>query len=59
MLQAFYQVAGLVGADGHAPTPVHTFVQLWGAAVPMNVLAGCKPSVLDTHSGVGVCGDCE
>eukprot|EP01043_Picozoa_sp_COSAG02_P044171 COSAG02_NODE_3918_length_6048_cov_3.708186_1_plen_591_part_00 len=57
MLQAFFQVAGLITADGHSPQPVHTFVQLWGAAVPLNVLCGEAPSVLDFDSAVGVCGD--
>ena len=57
MLQAFYQAAGLITTDGPGPQPVHTFVQLWGAAVPLNVLGGGAPSVLDSDSAVGVCGD--
>jgi predicted NAD/FAD-dependent oxidoreductase len=57
MLQAFYQVAGLIGDSGRGPQPVHTFVQLWGAAVPLNVLAGGAASALDAASAVGVCGD--
>lgn len=57
MIQAFYQAAGLITADGRGPQPVHTFVQLWGAAVPLNVLGGGAPSVLDADSAVGVCGD--
>ena len=54
MLRAFEAAAGLPAAS---LSPVHTHVQLWGAAVPLNTVAGSEPCALDVDSAVGVCGD--
>ncbi|GIL89031.1 hypothetical protein Vretifemale_16879 [Volvox reticuliferus] len=59
MLAAFASAVGLVLPP---PRPSYSRVQLWGAAVPMNVLLtdaarGEGPCVLDADSRVGICGD--
>jgi predicted NAD/FAD-dependent oxidoreductase len=64
MLRAFEECTGLgVGSL----QPLHVHVQLWGAAVPLNVVGSGgggggggearAPCALDVGSGVGVCGD--
>ncbi|GIL53308.1 hypothetical protein Vafri_8937 [Volvox africanus] len=59
MLSAFAAAVGLVLPP---PQPSYSRVQLWGAAVPMNVLVtdtarGEGPCVLSSDSRVGICGD--
>ncbi|WAR03449.1 RNLS-like protein, partial [Mya arenaria] len=39
------------------PEPIYTRVQLWGAAVPLNVLQGGEECVFDGRCNVGICGD--
>ena len=52
LLRAF---AGAVGLDVEALRPCFMKAQLWGAAVPMNVLD--TPCVFDADANVGICGD--
>lgn len=44
-----------VGQD--LPKPVFMKTQLWGAAVPMNILDAPQGCVLDSSMSVGICGD--
>eukprot|EP00058_Branchiostoma_floridae_P010601 XP_002596089.1 hypothetical protein BRAFLDRAFT_118054 [Branchiostoma floridae] len=54
LLAAFAKSAGL---DSRAlPSPTYTKVQLWGAAVPLNVLDGAD-CVFQASQNVGICGD--
>lgn len=53
LLQAVKRVTGL----SELPVPNYTKVQLWGAAVPMNVLKTRDECVFDGQHNVGICGD--
>ena len=53
MMRAFETSAGL---PVNSIQPVAQYVQLWGAGVPMNVLAG-PGCVLDGDAAAGICGD--
>ncbi|XP_048241536.1 renalase-like [Haliotis rufescens] len=53
LLDAFSQATG----KGQLPAVVYSRVQLWGAAVPMNVLGTDEECVFDSFSNVGICGD--
>ncbi|XP_071121166.1 renalase-like [Mytilus edulis] len=39
------------------PPPCFTRVQLWGAAVPLNVLQNKEECVFDGQNNIGICGD--
>ncbi|XP_064603386.1 LOW QUALITY PROTEIN: uncharacterized protein LOC135468857 [Liolophura sinensis] len=54
LLSEFGRVTGL---GDRLPKPSKTFVQLWGAAVPMNTLETSEECVFDGLHHVGVCGD--
>ena len=54
LLNAFCRVTKLSRSK---VAPVYTRVQLWGAAVPMNVLDNGANCVLDVEHNVGICGD--
>ncbi|XP_064633871.1 renalase-like [Lineus longissimus] len=54
LLVAFAEVTGLKRG---ALKPCFTKVQLWGAAVPMNVLDNGEECVFDGMHHVGICGD--
>lgn len=43
--------------DTKLPEPIFMKAQLWGAAVPLNVLSTPKGCVFDSRSRVGICGD--
>ncbi|XP_053384551.1 renalase-like [Mercenaria mercenaria] len=53
LLQAMKRVTGLA----QLPVPNYTRVQLWGAAVPMNILKTGDECVFDGQHNVGICGD--
>lgn len=52
MMKAFEQAVG-----HELPEPVFMKAQLWGAAVPMNILEAPEGCVLDASACVGICGD--
>lgn len=53
LLQAMKRATGLA----ELPAPKYTRVQLWGAAVPMNVLKTADECVFDGQHNIGICGD--
>lgn len=53
LLTAFSRITG----QGSLPTPCFTRVQLWGAAVPLNVLKNKDECVFDSRHNIGICGD--
>lgn len=54
MLASFKSV---IGSTQNLPAVCYTGVQLWGAAVPINVLNNTEECVFDEKHQVGVCGD--
>lgn len=54
LLLAFGRVTKL---SSKLPPPCFTKVQLWGAAVPLNVLQTTEECVFDGQHNVGICGD--
>lgn len=53
LLSAFSGITGIK----QLPTPCFTKVQLWGAALPLNVLSNGEECVYDSRHNVGICGD--
>ena len=53
LLAAFGRVIGL----SSLPLPCFSQVQLWGAAVPLNVLNSREECVFEGRNNVGICGD--
>ena len=53
LLAAFKSVVGV----HELPTVCYTRVQLWGAALPINILDSTSECVFDNNYHIGVCGD--